>query len=688
MTNSKTHKANTKSPKPIQSAEIITLSAPPVQIPLDKLELSENNVRRVKAGLTIEGLADSIARRTLLQSLSVRAKLGENGEPTGTYDVQAGGRRLRALQLLARQGRIPKDAPIPCIVKVGGITEDDSLAENAHREDLHPIDQFRAFAALRDRDMSIDDIAAAYRVTPAFVKQLLRLDSASEKLLKAYEDDEIDLEQLKAFCVTDDHKRQNEVLKLITKGNAYGSAHNIRKLLTENTIPAKDRRVRLVGLKSYTKAGGTIMRDLFETDDGGYLQNPEILTRLLNEKLAEAQSAISAEGWKWVEISLDPHLWELKRSLRQLPDSARLSPKDLAKRIELAAQYDALIEELDDDNETAEADQARLDSLEAKIDAIDAKPPHYSPETKAIAGAILYITNEGKLATEYGYVRPEDMPQDPDAPDQGSTRSSSDKPAEYVVAGKPLTDKLVHDLTAFRTVAIRNALAQNFSAAFTTALHAMCLDVFHRGSSHSCAQISVRESFAMSVPGLGEYAASKDIETRHDEWQTRLPQDEEDLWHYIGNLSDTDRAALFAHCVSLTINAVRGSHDTRQSERHHADQLCNALSLDIAATGWTTNAENYFKRVNKLQIIESVREAKGERGVALIERLKHGEMAEEAARLLEDTNWLPPVLRSAVPVPQAAVAAEAGTDESAAPATALPAFLATDPAGTPPAAAA
>lgn len=395
-------KTKTNPKDAVHSAEIITLSAPPMQIPLDKLELSDSNVRRVNAGLSIEGLADSIARRTLLQSLSVRAKLADNGDPTGTYEVQAGGRRLRALQLLAKQGRIPKDSPIPCIVKVGGITEDDSLAENSDRENLHPIDQFRAFATLRDRDMSIDDIAAAYRVTPAYVKQLLRLDSASDKLLKAYAEDEIDLEQLKAFCVTDDHKRQNEVLKLITKGNAYGSAHNIRKLLTENTIPAKDRRVRLVGLKAYAKAGGTVMRDLFEPDDGGYLQNPEILIRLLNDKLAEAQAAITAEGWKWVEISLDPHLWEIKRSLKRLPESARLSPKDLKKRTELSEQYDTLIEQLDDESDTADADQARLDDIEAKIEAIDTKPAQYSTETKAIAGAILYITNDGKLQTEYG----------------------------------------------------------------------------------------------------------------------------------------------------------------------------------------------------------------------------------------------------------------------------------------------
>ena len=59
----------------------ITLSASR-DIPFNKLVLSQSNVRRVKAGVSIEELADDIARRTLLQSLSVRPILdAEGAEP-------------------------------------------------------------------------------------------------------------------------------------------------------------------------------------------------------------------------------------------------------------------------------------------------------------------------------------------------------------------------------------------------------------------------------------------------------------------------------------------------------------------------------------------------------------------------------------------------------------------------------
>src|SRR3546814_17713798 len=72
-------------------------------IPFNKLLLSQTNVRRVKAGVSIEDLAESIARRGLLQSLNVRPVLDADGVETGMFEVPAGGRRFRALDLLAQR---------------------------------------------------------------------------------------------------------------------------------------------------------------------------------------------------------------------------------------------------------------------------------------------------------------------------------------------------------------------------------------------------------------------------------------------------------------------------------------------------------------------------------------------------------------------------------------------------------
>src|SRR3984893_2296582 len=159
----------------------ITLSSSR-DIPLNKLVLSQANVRRIKAGISVEELATDIARRGLLQSLNVRPVLDADGTQTGMFEVPAGGRRFQALQLLVKQKRLAKTAPVPCVVRdpsTAILAEDDSLAENVQRVALHPLDQFRAFRDMRQKGMSEEDIAAAFFVGVNVVKQRLRLAAVS-----------------------------------------------------------------------------------------------------------------------------------------------------------------------------------------------------------------------------------------------------------------------------------------------------------------------------------------------------------------------------------------------------------------------------------------------------------------------------------------------------------------------------
>src|ERR1700693_3809815 len=69
------------------------------------------------------------------------------------------------------------------VLREDGIAEEDSLAENVQRVALHPLDQFRAFQALRDKDLGDEELAARFFVTPTVVKQRLRLAAVSDKLL-------------------------------------------------------------------------------------------------------------------------------------------------------------------------------------------------------------------------------------------------------------------------------------------------------------------------------------------------------------------------------------------------------------------------------------------------------------------------------------------------------------------------
>ena len=245
--------------------------SPSRDIPFNKLVLSQSNVRRVKAGISIEQLAESIAQRTLLQSLSVRAVVDADGQETGIFEVPAGGRRYRALELLVKQKRMVKTQPVPCVVRNDGIVEDDFLAENDERIGLHPLDQFRAFHILHDGGMSEEDIAARHFVTPAIVKQRLRLASVSPKLHDVYAENGMTLEQLMAFSVISDHARQEQVWDNVSRSR-LDQPYQIRRMLTENTVRASDRRVQFTGLDTYAQAGGTV-----PTDEAG----PEIIAKVL-----------------------------------------------------------------------------------------------------------------------------------------------------------------------------------------------------------------------------------------------------------------------------------------------------------------------------------------------------------------------------------------------------------------------
>ncbi|EKS38626.1 MAG: ParB/RepB/Spo0J family partition protein [Afipia sp.] len=680
--------------------------SPSRDIPFNKLVLSQSNVRRVKAGVSIEQLAESIALRTLLQSLSVRAVLDEDGKETGMFEVPAGGRRYRALELLVKQKRMTKTQLVPCVIRDDGLAEDDSLAENDERVGLHPLDQFRTFKLLRDGGMSEDDIAARHFVSSAIVKQRLRLASVSPKLHEVYAEDGMTLEQLMAFSVTADQARQKQVWDNVSRSQ-LDEPYQIRRMLTENTVRASDRRAQFVGLDAYEQTGGAVMRDLFEHDDGGWLQDVPLLDRLVTEKLKAQAEIIATEGWKWISVAVNfpyGHTDGL-RELEGLP--ADLSDDERASIEALKAEYDKLEVEYAEADELPDEIDQRLGEIEAALSAFDARPVIYDPADIAHAGVFVSIDDEGALFVDRGYVRPEDeapvgVSAEPES-DIGSDNADGGEAkvavqrAVITVGGvpaepeddeddaiKPLPDRLMTDLTAHRTLALRDAFATHPSVAFVAVLHNFVLATFYRfASSSGCLEIAVRSpTLPAQAPGLNDSASAKAIDARHDTWKARLPKEDGRLWDALLAFDATDQTSLLAHCASLSVNALYepanrynegrvSAHGVRR-RLDQADVLARAVNLDMAAAGWKTGVDNYLGRVTKPRILEAVREAKGEPSVQLIDHLKKGDMAREAERLLEGTGWLPEPLRLSE------AGTEAGGDAAPAEADALPEFLADD----------
>ncbi len=157
------------------------------------------------------------------------------------FEVPAGGRRFRALELLVKQKRMNKTQAVPCVVRTAGLAEEDSLAENFQREALHPLDQFRAFQTLREKGMSEEDIAARFFVSATVVKQRLKLAAVSGKLLDVYAEDGMSLEQLMAFTVTNDNARQEQLWDQLSRGGNREPYH-IRRQLTAGAVSATDKR--------------------------------------------------------------------------------------------------------------------------------------------------------------------------------------------------------------------------------------------------------------------------------------------------------------------------------------------------------------------------------------------------------------------------------------------------------------
>jgi ParB family chromosome partitioning protein len=635
--------------------------SPSRDIPFNKLVLSQANVRRVKAGVSIEELAEDIARRGLLHGLSVRAIMGDDGQETGMFEIPAGGRRFRALELLVKQKRLAKTAPIPCVVREGGIAEEDSLAENVQRAPLHPLDQFRAFLSLREKGQSEEEIAAAFFVAVSVVKQRLKLASVSPKLLDLYAGDGLTLEQLMAFTVSDDHARQEQVYERMAQGHDT-QPFAIRRMLTEHAVRASDKRAQFVGLDAYLDAGGAVSRDLFQADDGGWLEDAHLLDKLVADKLGEAAAVVRAEGWKWTETAISfPYGHSF--GLRQLRgEQIALSPEAEAAREALLAELNQLEAEYADVSDLPDEVDARLAEIDTALETLDNRPMRFTAEDMTRAGAFVSLDAGGGLRIERGFVRPEDeLPvagEDdemgagehravPDALDDGDVMTGTEAQPEEDEGLKPIPDRLLAELTAHRTLALRHVLGEHPDIAFIAALHALALRAFYHYGTESCLDLDWKSvAFSAQAPGLNDSVSARAIAARHEAWAASLPQQPGELWQALNAFDHDSRHALFAHVVSLSVNAVVEPWNRRPRAIAHADGLAQALGLDLAALDWTATVETFLGRVTKARILAAVAEARGQAAADRIAHLKKAEMADAAQALLEHSGWLPEPLRT------------------------------------------
>lgn len=595
-------------------------------IPVSSLRRSKRNVRRTDRSAEIEALAASIDAHGLLQNLTVVEKPTANG---AAYEVIAGGRRLEALRRLIRKKRLPEDFEAPCLVVTleEASSAELSLAENILRCPLHPADQFEAFSKLQSEGRGPEEIAARFGVSRTVVLQRLRLAALSPKLIEAYRNDELTLDQLMAFAVTDDREAQER----LWSEDPGRSPQAIRRELTRDFVGPDDRRLRFVGTKAYEEAGGAIVRDLFQDGDQGYVADVSLLDRMAAEKLSEAAREVQREGWAWVEVRPAVDYEYLGRFTHVPPETEERSAEERERLDALATEYDELVSDLEDDvpPDTAE----RLDLLEAEIQALSSPREVWSDEAKSRCGAVVAIGYDGGLNVVRGLLKPEDAPRE--------AKPTKKKPK----GGAGIPDGLREVLSAHRTAALRVELGRNPDTAFLALLHALVLRTFYPGIEESCIDIRPAQAALGGIADeLRESPAVQAFAEDREKLSAGIPEPGA-LWSWLQARDREENLALLAHCTASCVNALWRKQASEQDRERQAGDLAQAIGLDMSRW-WRATRLSYLDQVSKEGIMTAVSEGVSKRAAHKISHLKKGVMAARAEDLLAGAGWLPEPLRT------------------------------------------
>ena len=601
-------------------------------IALDRLSVAAENVRKTPPDAAAEAeLKASIAAYGLLGNLVVRSDGPGNG-----YAVVAGGRRLAALKALAADGVLDATHPVPCLVVNGNAPSNElSLAENVVRIAMHPADQVVAFTKLAESGVSVAAIAARFGIAERLVEQRLRLGNAAPELLDAYRNDRIDLETLKAFAVTTDHGRQTAVWAQVADQGYRPAAWQVKRLLTEQRVPANSAMARFVGVGAYEAADGAVLRDLFADEDesGIWLEDPVLLQKLAMEKLGEAVKELET-CWRWATAMPEVDWTSIAHYGRISPEPSAPTDEETAELERLRTREDELAD-LDED-EWTEALGEEAGAIETRTceihEAIEARAA-YQAEDYAIAGCIATIGRDGELQVIGGLVRPEDMPKQAEDGDGGDGDSDDDAGSVRLrgpsisgpMASAPDPEAearkeagvgigLSDDLRSIRTALVKAHLGSDFEAAFDLVLFQLGRSVFTHGYKAHALDIAIRETPDRPTTRMNDrdFDAWSPGEAMLDD-RSSLPldwltiEDDGESFATLRALPETGKQALFAAAVART---VKGQLAFEPQARPELEATVARLGIDFAGHV-RPNAEMLWSRINKGRILDIARETLG-----------------------------------------------------------------------------
>ena len=503
---------------------------------------------------------------------------------------------------------------------------------------MHPADEFEAFKTLIENGKGIEETAAAFGVSPLVVQRRLKLANVSPRMLALYRDDEINLDQLMALAITDDHAAQERAWDSSPTYNR--NAHGLRRLLTESEIDAEDNPLAIyVGVEDYEYAGGRVRRDLFSDEGGCYLEDATLLESLALAKLEKEAGAIQAEGWAWVDLRTRCDMSELStygrvRTVQRVPSSEEQQTLDT-----LSDEMNKLEGEMNNFGGTDEEYAALEEKYEAfadKLNDIEESLSVAAAEDLKLAGVIISLDHQGRLDVRRGLIRPEDKPKGKERSATEDSVNNKDKPTH--------SERLTRQLTAHRTGALQAMLTTRPDMALVVLAHRMAAQVFGSYHFQSVAQISIQApNLASEAADFGESRASNKLSVHREAWASRLPVDDaESLFSWLLEQSQEDVLALLSFCTACTINAIQSDGRTNPL----VDSLATALALDMA-DWWAPTADSYLGHVPKSRLVDVIAEAVSPEAAKPLCGMKKGDAVKAAAQRLDGLRWLPAPLRIA-----------------------------------------
>lgn len=595
----------------------------------DKLFISQNNVRKViKLDEAKDAEMDgSILSCGLINGLCVEEEIVD-GKHTGRFGVIAGGRRFASILRLRSQSKINQNFEVDIAVYDSKDAVAVSLLENSTQQKMEPYDDFLAYESLIKQGSTVDSIARVHGVTTNYVRGRLRLANASPKIMELFKSGELDIEQLMALCLTDNHKAQE---------SAWFNTHpwekdpySIRRNITNGELDASDKLVKYVGLEAYKESGGEMRQDFFQSEDT--ILDAPLLHKLVDEKLAQDADDIAKEGWGWTEFMRE-------RDFSYIHSFGTAEPvvKKKLSKVE-SKERNALVDSLKVAEEQLEASEYAIEteeyaSLEKAVEEAKSALAGFQEnlkswgEEKSKLGVLIYVGENGKLQRNEGLIKGE-------AEEEKEAKEEKVEPKK-----KAYPQTLVDSLNATRTVAMQVEVSKNTKVALALLAEKMIFSIMPKFNCPYHGAVTTTFNHAdmdRLIPNYDETSLAHKKYDIFERWHETIPNERNEVFDWLYSMEQEALLEVMAFFTSISIDF---SHTGRDEDYQ---KLAKLVKLDIADY-YTPSFDDFYKKLPVDELVKVAKSNKCDIGDN-VEKMTRKQVATNLADLMKESKWVPPQL--------------------------------------------